>query len=257
MARAAASTPRSSVANRSGSTHRAQRTPSDIVVEGLHGGPARGETELPAQPPVVHHAAEVEQPHLLRREVDEPRAAEQPAHRAYGRARHGNRHPACPADGLREQQHAVRGDVEDARYVLAGRPLEHGQPVLLVQQLHARVVSEHDGHGGQREVAGEHRVDARADEVREPQRGDRHVRAPSGEPAQVALDLDRVLGVPAGRQVLRRHRLVEQRGITWAGSVHRRGGLEHHAPYRRRLLARREQLHRADDVHLLHRHPAT
>ena len=115
--------------------------------------------------------------------------------------------------------------------VVRHRAFEHGEGVFLVQQLQAGVVAQDGGDDREREVARDHRVDPRADQAGEAQHGGGDVRPPPGEAAQVALDLGGVAGVPGGGQVVRRHRLVEQRRVQRARAVHRGGRLEHDPPH--------------------------
>ena len=77
--------------------------------------------------------------------------------------------------------------------VLDDRAAQHLHAVVLVQELHPRVEAEHGRDDRQREVAGQRGVDARPDEVGEPQQRDVDVGPAAAEPADVALDLDRVL----------------------------------------------------------------
>ena len=158
---------------------------------------AGGVAELLAQHRGVHDAAEVEEAHLLRRVVDEPEAAGQPADRAERRRGDRQLDAAEPADRLRQQQGALAADVHRADEVAGGRAGEHRQGVVLVQELHAGVVAERGGHDRHAEEAGEHRVDPRTDEVGEPQRRDVDVGTAPGEGAHVALDVEAVLGEPA------------------------------------------------------------
>ena len=72
---------------------------------------------------------------------------------------------------------------------------EHGQQVVLVQELQPRVVAEHGRDDRQPEVRRQRAVDVRADHVGGAEHGDPDVGAAPGEPAHVALDLGDVLGV--------------------------------------------------------------
>ena len=84
--------------------------------------------------------------------------------------------------------------------VLDDGPAKDRHAVGLVQQLKPRVETEDGRHDRQREIAGEWGVDVGADEVGEPQQRDVDVGPAAPEPADVALDLDRVLGIAGSRQ---------------------------------------------------------
>ncbi len=83
------------------------------------------------------------------------------------------------------------------------------------------------------------------------QREDLGVGPAAREAPHVSLDLDGVLAEPRGRQPPGAHLLGEHRRVARGGAVDRGGGLHDEALDRRGLLARGEQLHRADDVDLL------
>jgi hypothetical protein len=68
-----------------------------------------------------------------------------------------------------------------------------------MQQLQPTVIAQHSGHHGKREVPAELGIDGWPDDIGEAQHRDRHIRPPPGETADVALDLNRILGVPGGR----------------------------------------------------------
>ena len=130
--------------------------------------------------------------------------------------------------------------------------LEHPVEVALVEELHARVEAEHRGDDGQTEVRRHRADDVGADDVGQPQHGHAHVGPAPGEPAHVALDLGGVLAETRARRAARPHVLGEHRRVAAAGAVDRRGRLHDEVLDRGRLLARGEQLHRADDVELFH-----
>ena len=65
------------------------------------------------------------------------------------------------------------------------------------------------------------------------------------------------LAKPLGGQALGVHALGEHRRVAVGGAVDRGAGLQHQLAYVGRLLAGREELHRPDDVELLHRGAAT
>ena len=167
----------------------------------------------------------------------------------------GQRHGRAlqPAERLRQHQDAVAGDVERAGDVGEDGVLQHPVEVVLVDELHPGVVAEHGRDDGQPEVR-RHRADhVGADHVGQPQHGDPDVGTPAGEAAHVALDLGGVLAEPGPGVAARAHLLGEHRRVARAGAVHGRGRLHDEVLDRRRLLARSEQLHGADDVELLHR----
>ena len=76
---------------------------------------------------------------------------------------------------------------------------QHGEQVVLVQELQPRVEAEHARQHREPEVAGDRAHDVRADDVGRADRRDVDVGAPAGEAADVALDLVDVLGVSGAR----------------------------------------------------------
>ena len=131
--------------------------------------------------------------------------------------------------------------------------LEHRHQVGLVQELHAGVEAEDGRDDRQPEVGRQRAADVRPDDVGAAQQRDAAVAAAPGEPAHVALDLGDVLGVAGARGAPRLHVLAEHRGVAAARAVDRRRRLHDQVGDARRLLAGREELHRPDDVELLHR----
>ena len=125
-----------------------------------------------------------------------------------------------------------------------------------MDELHAGVVPEHGRDDGEPEVRRHRADDVRADDVGQPQHRDADVGAAPGEAADVALDLGGVLAEAGPGVAARLHLLGEHGRVARAGAVHGRGRLHDEVLDRGRLLARREELHRADDVELLHRQPA-
>jgi hypothetical protein len=91
------------------------------------------------------------------------------------------------------------------------------------------------------------------DDVSEAQHRDVHILAPPRETADVALDLDRIRGIPSGRYRVEFVAFGEHRLIQRAGTTYRAGGLHDQPGHRRRLLAGRQKLHGANDVHLFDR----
>ena len=125
-----------------------------------------------------------------------------------------------------------------------------------MQELQARVEAQHPRDHGEPEVVGQRAHDVGPDDVGRADERHVDVGAPAREAAHVALDLVDVLGVAGGGQALGPHVLGEHRGVARARAVDRGRRLHDQALHRRRLLARSEELHGADDVELLHR-PAT
>ncbi len=158
-----------------------------------------------------------------------------------------NRRTACG-----EHEEAVTGHVEGAGGVLDHRVLQHVEQVVLVQELEARVESEHHRDHRQPEVRRHRTRHVGPDHVGATQQGHPAVRSATGEPAHVALDLRHILGVAGARRLARLHVLGEHRGVAAAGAVDRGGRLHHQVPHAGRLLAGGQQLHRPDDVELLH-----
>ena len=126
-----------------------------------------------------------------------------------------------------------------------------------MQELQARVVTEDRRDDREPEVRRDRAGHVRADHVGGAQQGDADVGPAAGEPAHVALDLGDVLGVPGAGGAARLHVLGEHRGVAAARAVDRRRRLHDQVPQARRLLAGGEELHRPDDVELLHRVAAT
>ena len=147
----------------------------------------------------------------------------------------------------------VAGDVEGATDVAADAVLEQRHQVVLVEELQARVVAEHGGGHRQPEVGGHRARHVPPDDVGAAEHRHPDVGAAAGEAAHVALDLGDVLGVAGARGAARLHVLGEHRGVTAAGAVDGARGLHDEVADARRLLAGGEELHRPDDVELLHR----
>jgi hypothetical protein len=124
--------------------------------------------------------------------------------------------------------------------------------VVEVDELEARVAAEHGGHDGTGEVAGERGVGGGADERREPQDRGGHVGPAAAEPAHVALDVEDVAGESAARHLTRLGLFGEDGRVAEGRPVRGGGGTHDQLAQPRRLLARGEQLHGADDVGLLH-----
>ena len=122
-----------------------------------------------------------------------------------------------------------------------------------MQELQSGVEAEHRRDHRQAEVAGHRRGDLRPDDVGDPQHGDCDVGTPAGEPARVGLHLGDVLREAAAGQPLGAHPLGEHGRVAVGGAVDRRARLHHELAYVGRLLARGQELHRPDDVELLHR----
>ena len=125
--------------------------------------------------------------------------------------------------------------------------------VVLVQELQPGVVPEDGGDHREPEVLGQRGRDGRADGVGGAQHRDRDVGTAAGEAADVALDLQHVLGVAGPRQPLGSHVLGEHRRVAARGAVDGARRLHHEPLQPGCLLARGEQLHGADDVVLLDR----
>ncbi len=219
-------------------------------------GVPRGVAERLLQPADVDPATVGEVLDEVLGQVDHARPAQHGTDALRGRAGHGQRRATRPAGGLGEQQHALAGDVVDAAVITHRGAAQHLEAVVLVDELQARVVAQDRRDDRHREQADERRVDPRADEVGEPEHGDVDVRPAAAEPADVRLDLDRVLGEPGARRRLRLRPLGEQGRVAGRGAVHRRRRLHDEPAQAGRLLARGEQLHRADDVELFHGRPA-
>ena len=126
-----------------------------------------------------------------------------------------------------------------------------------VQELQPGVETHHPRDHRHRQIAGHLRVHARAHQVGQPQRGHHDIRPTAGEPAYVALDLHRVLAEAGTRLHPGQQILGELGRITRGGAVDRHRTLHHELAEAVRLLARRQQLHGADDVDLFHRRPPT
>ena len=144
-------------------------------------------------------------------------------------------------------------NIEDTRGAAARGTVKCRDGIILVDELQSCVVAQDGRHHGEGEVLGHGRLDARANDIGKSQDGHGYIRAATCEPSDVALNLDRVLGPSGRRRVLRRHVFGEERRITGACSINRRGRLHDDASHRWGLLARGEQLHRPDDVDLFHR----
>ena len=226
------------------------------VGEGLVRRVARVVAEHRTHPGGVHAPAVGQELDLLRREVGEPHLPDRGPERRHGERRQLEAGPADAADRLREHDQPVTGDVERAVHAAQGRVLDRAEQVVLVEELEPGVEAEHGGDHRQPEVGHDRRVDQRPDHVRRAQHGHGHVGAPPGEAPHVGLDLRDVLGVAGARLPLRPHVLGEHRRVAVGGAVERGARLHDQVPQRRRLLAGSEELHRADDVLLLHRRPA-
>ena len=227
------------------------------VGEGLGGGEAGLEAEHGAHPGGVQSATEGQEGHLLGREVRAPGLPDGRAEGGDGEPGQRQRGPAEAAYGLGEGHDPVAGHVEGAGHVGDRGVLEHVEGVLLVQELQPRVEAEDRGDHREPEVAGHRRGDPWTDHVGDPQRGHRDVGTPAAEAAGVGLDLGDVLGEAARGEALGVHALGEHGRVAVGGAVDRGAGLQHQLAYVGSLLARREQLHRPDDVELLHRGAAT
>ncbi len=213
------------------------------------------EAQLAAHPGGVDAAAVGQEGDLLGREVGDPGRAQGRAERADGEAGQRQGRAAQAAQGLREHQHPVAGDVEGAGDLVGHGVLEDGEEVVLVQQLQPRVVAGDRGHHGQAQVGGQRALDVGTHHVGAAQQGDPHVAAATGEAAHVGLDLGDVLGVAGARGAARLHLLGEHRGVARAGAVDGGRRLHDEVAHAGRALAGRQQLHRPDDVELLHRAP--
>src|SRR5438270_9915679 len=172
-----------------------QPAPGDEVVEGLQRFVLRDITEVLLQAGRVDTATELQELHLLGREVDHAGSAyDRTDDRNSGRGDlYGD--PAGPPDRLRQQQHTLAGNVERPTVVADDRLAQHLHAVVLVHELCARVEAEDPRHDRQREVTRQWGVDPRPDEVGEAQQGDVDVGSASAEPADVALDLGGVVAV--------------------------------------------------------------
>ena len=191
----------------------------DEVVERLRRRVARLEAEHPTHPGRVDAAPVGEEVDLLGREVDGPSPPDQAARHAHERGEQGQRGAAGPVHGLAEQDDAVTCDVECPRVVGDRRVPQGVEEVVLVDELQPRVEAQDRGDDGQLEVGRQRGVDARAEAVGEAQGRDGNVRAATREPADVALDLDRVLGEARPRQPLGLHVLGEHRRVLRRGAV--------------------------------------
>ena len=127
------------------------------------------------------------------------------------------------------------------------------EAVVFVHELQPCIEAEHGRDHRKAVIGGLRSAHDRADEVREAQGGDAHLRAPAREAAYIALDLDGILRPSGGRRVTRLGLLSEHRGILRTASVHRRGRLHDEGVNAGSLLAGGKQLHGADDVDFLHR----
>ena len=137
------------------------------------------------------------------------------------------------------------------------RAVQDLERVVDVDELQPRVPAEHGRDDRRAEVAGERRVGVPADQRREPQYRRGHLRPAPAEPAHVPLDVQHVAREAAARDlpwlgVLGEHGRVAERRPVRGGR-----GPYHDLPQVRRALAGGQELHRADDVLLLHRRPAT
>ena len=226
------------------------------VGERLGRGELRLEAEHGAHPGGVHASTVGQEPQLLGREVRDAGLAHGRAEPTDREARQRDRRRAEASYGLAQRHHPVAGDVEGAGHPGGRGVAQHPHQVVLVEELQPRVEAEDPGDHREPEVVGQRARDVGPDHVGGPDHRDVDVGAPAGEPADVALDLVDVLGVARGGQALGTHVLGEHRGVTRTGAVDGGRRLHDQPLDGRRLLARSEQLHGADDVELLHR-PAT
>ena len=97
--------------------------------------------------------------------------------------------------------------------LVGGGPRQHGQGVVLVQQLHAGVVPERRGHQRHAQEVRQHRVDPRTDEVGEAQRRHPDVGTAPGEGPDVALDVEAVPGEAPRGDPAGLHGLGEDSGV--------------------------------------------
>ena len=147
---------------------------------------------------VVHATAEAKLVEHLRRD-----AQAQPPQRGDGQPRSPGRQDrriglSEQVRDLAERQHAVRGDVVDARQRVLGRVLERVDDVVLVNELIAGVEAQDHRDGRQREEPDVGGPDVRAEHVGEPQHRHRHVGVLLGELVHRRLGLARWACVAGG-----------------------------------------------------------
>jgi hypothetical protein len=212
----------------------------------------RLEAQHLAHPGGVHAAAVGQERRLVGGEVA-AHAAQHGRDRAECRRGHRHGRPAQPPGRLGEHHDPVPGDVEGAVHAGQRRVPDGSQQDVLVQQLQPRVEAEHGHDHRQPEVLRQRGADRGTDRTGGAQHGHRDVGPAPGEAADVALHLHGVLAEAGARGALGRHLLGEHRRVPAGGAVDRRGGADDQPLDARCLLTGGEQLHRADDVELLHR----
>ena len=131
---------------------------------------------------------------------------------------------------------------------------ERACDVVLVHELQARVEPEDLGHQREAQHAGDGRIEVLAEHVREAQVRDRDVRVVLGEVPDDVGDLQERALDPGPGRLRPAHRLPEEVRVLVVRPVAERRRLHDDLADRAaRRTGRREQVHRADDVHLVER----
>ena len=165
--------------------------------------------------------------------------------------------PAHLAEGLREGDDIGRRHIEGSGHVTPSHQQQSSDGVAGMQELEARIETHDSRHDLEREVARDMAVHACAHQVGQPECRDNHIGPAARQPTNVAFDLDGIFAEAGARLGAWRHVLGEPSRVSRGCPVHRDRTLHDQFPEGVRPLACGEQLHRADDIDLLHRGAST